>query len=246
MTTSLSAALGVGPGDIVSIVGAGGKTTTMYRICHELRARGVHTVSTTTTAIQRPRPHQSPILLLQDEAPDLLAVTSRALEAHGHATVVRRARRADKYEGIDVETTALLARVADVIVIEADGARHARIKAPAEHEPVVPPQTTVFLSVVGLHALGHSLRDVCHRPERAARLVNQPEDSRVSARTMAELLGSPLGGLKGRPPAARAWALLTHLTAENEAPARAIATGLKDSPFAGVVALSHTQVLPLP
>jgi molybdenum cofactor cytidylyltransferase len=243
----LSVLLDIDRGDTVSIVGAGGKTTTMYRLCDELRARGLRAVSSTTTAIQRPTPRQSPALLVQADTPDLLAATTHALNAWGHATVVRAARRADKYEGVDGPTVALLAGVADVVVVEADGARHLAIKAPAAHEPVVPSGTTVSLSVAGLHALGRPLHDVCHRPEIAARLVCQLEDAPVTPRTLALLLGSPEGGLKGRPREARAWALLTHLTPANRDLARTIAAELGDQHrYTGVLALSHTEIVRLP
>ena len=241
----LSAALSIAPGDIVSIVGAGVKTTTVYRLCRDLRARGLDVISTTTTAIQRPTPAQSPLLLLAEETPDLRAAVESALSVHGHVTVVSRARRADKYEGVDFPTVALLAGVVDVVVVEADGARHSAIKAPAEHEPPVPPGTTAFLSVAGLHALGRPLRDACHRPEIAARVAGQPEDSPVTADTLSRLLRSPHGGLKNRPERARAWALLTHLAPENEAEARAVATRLQGAGYTGAVTLSHDDLLAL-
>ena len=39
---------------------------------------------------------------------------------------------------------------ADVVIVEADGARHHMSKAPAEHEPVVPPQTNIALLVMSV------------------------------------------------------------------------------------------------
>ncbi len=243
--TTLSALLGIGAGDIVSIVGAGGKTTTMYRLCHELAAQELTAISTTTTAIMRPSRSQSPVLLVESELRDLIEATRDALAIHRHVTVVGGAPRPDKLAGVSRETVAALAAVADVVVVEPDGARHNAIKAPAEHEPVVPLQTTHFLSVAGLHALGRPLTSVCHRPELAARIASQQPDSVVTAATISRLLRSPEGGLKGRPERAAAWALLTHLTDENEEEARAVASCLTGKGYTGVLALSRERTLRL-
>lgn len=243
MTTELSEILHIGTGNLVSIVGAGGKTTTMYRLCHELAARGLRVISTTTTVIQRPTPRQSPLLILEAEAPDLLLAAREALGNHGHITVAGEAWRVDKLKGVSAGTAARLLSVADAVITEADGARHNRIKAPAEHEPVVPAETTHFLSVAGLHALGHPLVEVCHRPELAAAIAEQPLDSTVTVETLARLLGCASGGLKGRPEGAAAWALLTHLTDGTVEAARAVACRLQG--YTGVIALSPGDTLRL-
>lgn len=241
----LSSLLNIRAGSLVSIVGAGGKTTTMYRLCHELASRGLRVVSTTTTAIQRPLPRQSPLLLMESDLPDLHGAVREALDRHGHVTVGGRAWREDKLKGIGFHEAARLLDAADVVVIEADGARHKRIKAPAEHEPVVPPESSHFLSVAGLHALGQPLELVCHRPELAAAITGQPAEARVNSETLWRLLAAPGGGLKGKPEGAQAWALLTHLTDNNEEDARAIARHLRGVGHAGVVALSQAGALVL-
>ena len=56
---------------------------------------------------------------------------------------------------------------ADVVLIEADGARHLPLKLPASHEPVIRPETTAVLGVAGLSCIGKTLREVCFRAELA-------------------------------------------------------------------------------
>ncbi len=240
---SISSMLGLRSGDVVSIVGAGGKTTTMYRICTELRAGGLRVISTTTTAIQRPTSQQSPLLLISSAIPDPIAAIAAGLDAHGHITVVGKTRRADKFEGVSAAQIAAFRNLADIVVIEADGARHAAIKAPAEHEPAVPTFTTMCLSVSGLHALGRPLGEVCHRAERAAVLTGASLAAPVSGTTIAHLLASHDGGLRGLPVTGDAWAVLTHLQDENLALARDIGRALQHTRYRGTVGLSRDKAV---
>ena len=61
--------------------------------------------------------------------------------------------------------------LADIVLIEADGAKRMPCKAPAAHEPVLLPQCDTVLAVAGLSALRHPLREVCFRAELAAELL---------------------------------------------------------------------------
>ena len=49
-------ALRVRKGEVISFVGAGGKTTAMYRLGHELADQGWRVITTTTTMIRPPSP----------------------------------------------------------------------------------------------------------------------------------------------------------------------------------------------
>ena len=56
--------------------------------------------------------------------------------------------------------------LADEILIEADGAAHKAAKAPETWEPAVYEESDKVVIVMGLHAVGASVDEVCHRPER--------------------------------------------------------------------------------
>lgn len=60
---------------------------------------------------------------------------------------------------------------ADIVLLEADGAKRMPCKAPAAHEPVLLPESDVVLGVAGLYALGRPLREVCFRLEQACALL---------------------------------------------------------------------------
>src|SRR5215510_8040850 len=54
-------------GEMAALIGAGGKTTTMFRLAHELRAKSKKILVTTTTKIFKPRrPHVDRLFLVDD------------------------------------------------------------------------------------------------------------------------------------------------------------------------------------
>lgn len=106
-----------------------------------------------------------------------------------------------------------IVRIADQeavsLVVEADGARSHPIKAPAEHEPVIPAWATTVIVVVGLSVLGKPLSsEWVHRAERFEALTGLQQGQPVSPDAIAAMLVSPMGGLKGIPKGARIIALL--------------------------------------
>ncbi len=101
---------------------------------------------------------------------------------------------------------------ADYVLVEADGARRRPLKAPAAHEPVIPATAGVVVVVAGLDALGRTVGDAAHRPERVALLTGCSEDDRITPAVVAGVLGHDEGGLKGVPESARVVVALTKAT----------------------------------
>ena len=145
---------------VVALVGGGGKTTTMYALAREAREAGKTVIVTTTTHIL---PH--PGLFMTDENEP--AALKKLLDQYGILTVGRLDRK-DKMTGGDV---AACAAAADIVLSEADGARVRPLKAPADHEPVIPPQAAAVLALAGMDCLGRTVGDICHRPERVCALL---------------------------------------------------------------------------
>ena len=114
---------------MVALVGAGGKTSTLYALARQAADSGRTVVVTTTTHILR---HPG-LPLVEEPTPERLRA---ALEEHGVVTV-GTVFRGDKLSGAG--TPEELHRAADVVLVEADGAKRLPLKAPAEYEPVIPP-----------------------------------------------------------------------------------------------------------
>lgn len=161
----LAEALGVRSGDVVSLVGAGGKTTILYGLVTELRRLGLTVVATTTTHTQAPEsPTTAPPIVFASEEKNWLQSVRARLDRYGAVTVVGARKREDKLQGLKPAEIDPLRGMADCVVIEADGARGRSLKAPASHEPAVPEWSTLTVVVAGLDVLGRRLsEDTVHR-----------------------------------------------------------------------------------
>jgi molybdenum cofactor cytidylyltransferase len=241
---TLPAAFEIRPGELVSIVGGGGKTSLMFALAAALPGR---TVVTTTTRIFAAQMKLAPIVHLF-RAGDGKAVFALELGLAEYPYVLVVGEVAgEKASGVPVEIPGrLLARPdVDVVLVEADGSRMRPCKAPADHEPVIPPETTLVVPVAGLDALDGRIVEVAHRPERVAALTGLASDDRLTAGALAGLLVHPEGGLKDAPAGARVIPLLNKVENEGQLTAarRVARQMLQSSRVAQVVigAMKSTQ-----
>ncbi len=198
---------------LIAITGAGGKTTTMYTLAKELALQGKWVITTTTTQIFYPEPDDTDKLIIASETDVLLKAIEEAWQQYHRITVAGTVLRAEKLTGLRPEQPfeLLMKSGADVVIVEADGARHRLIKAPAEHEPVIPVQTNVALLLMSAQAINQPLSDkIAHRPELVAKLTGIHMGDILSPAVIARLLSSEQGALKYIPKTATAYLLITH------------------------------------
>ncbi|MCX7143370.1 MAG: selenium cofactor biosynthesis protein YqeC [Proteobacteria bacterium] len=159
-------AFGLEQSRLISLCGAGGKTTLMFALAREFIAAGARVLVTTTTKIAR------------DEADGWSSFNAASMER-----VLRTARRLlpergpqragalIAYSAVSVDgrrligfTPGLVDELAqsgrfDRILVEADGSARKPLKAPAAHEPVIPASTHALIIVAGINGLGLPLRE---------------------------------------------------------------------------------------
>lgn len=198
---SLAEQLGLGRGDVVALAGAGGKTTLAYRLAAEAHSAGLRVLVTTTTHMgARAEALVGPVIF-EAEGEERL---HEALATAGRATLLGRRLREDKIEGVSPEHVDELVRRADLVLVEADGARGRSLKVPAAHEPVVPPSTTLLLVLAALDVLGQPLGEACvHRLERVIEATGRAAGDAVDEVTLATALTHPSGYLSRVPPGCR-------------------------------------------
>jgi len=224
---------------LISIVGAGGKTTTMYTLASELAQRGGRVITTTTTQIFFPEPGQTGTLIVAAETPTLLEMISAAWQQYRRVTVAGAIIRADKLAGLQPGQPyeLLMHSGAGAVIVEADGARHRMIKAPAEHEPVIPTHTNIALLMMSAGAINQPLSaEVAHRPERIASVVDMSLGEILTPIRIARLVTSEQGALKHIPKDATTYLLITRASLTSQDTLKELVSLVRTSPrVAGVL-----------
>ena len=204
----LAQAFGIGDKEVVSLVGGGGKTTVMFRLAEELAEEGKRVVTTTTTRIFADQIALAPQHIVATDPEQAVRDVRDALREQKHVLVIGPGNPAEpgKAPGVAPELVDWIAGLdeVDVVIDEADGSRMRPLKAPGEHEPVIPSSTTLLVPVAGVDAIGAPLDDEhVHRAALAAALAGVPPGTIVDARILANIIAGAEGGLKNRPPHAR-------------------------------------------
>ena len=147
---------------VISLIGAGGKTSLMFRLAKEVAGSGKTVLTTTTTKIFMPDPDQSPVTIIEAIVDELIKKLKSYLNHYHHFSAGReRDAATGKLNGFSLDTINDLwqANLFDWIIVEADGAKRKSLKATGSHEPVVPRATSHLILVTGLDAVGKSLDD---------------------------------------------------------------------------------------
>lgn len=164
---SLSALLDVRVG-VTAVIGGGGKTTLLSVLGRELSRRRRVVLCTTTKIF-----------------PFLEIPCAKTTEELTHLTGERLICTGTQVPGTGKLTVppvpiSALMREFDYVLVEADGSAGRPLKAHAPHEPVIPPEASNVILVVGASGFGRPIREAAHRPERYAALAGAGLEDLVS------------------------------------------------------------------
>lgn len=166
---------GLKPG-VVSVIGSGGKTTLLSTLARELPGP---VILCTTTHIF---PFSEYPLISGEDAGALNAALARS-------RVVCLGQ-----PGKDGKLTApalsfsLLRELASWVLVEADGSKRLPAKAHETWEPVLPPERTRTICVLGATAFGQPIRQAAHRPAIYARLAGAPWSAVITPEMAARVI----------------------------------------------------------
>lgn len=166
--TSFLKAFKINKNDVVSLCGAGGKTTFLYKLATEARTREDKVLVTTTTKLFMPEafrydaidlsgdilfeppPQQPGIYFCGMGQPEDLKVTS-----------------------VSVEALQSKQELFDLILIEADGAAQKKLKGWKATEPVIPENTTKTIGIVDIQTLNQTIsKQLVHRLELFCQIID--------------------------------------------------------------------------
>lgn len=171
----------------ICLVGGGGKTTVMYELAAAWAACGSKVLVLTSTHILQPADGSF--------AADAAAVHN-LWQQRRYAVIGTPELSTGKLTLPPQSVYEALKLQADVILCEADGSRHHPCKVPAEHEPVLLPDSDIVLAFAGMDALGNSLQQACQRPQLAAELLGCGAEKILDAQMLTVLLLSEQGSRK--------------------------------------------------
>ena len=168
--SKLYALLGVEKG-VTAVIGSGGKTGLLAKLCQELPGTVILCTST------RIYPFDLPLIT---ERVDGLPFDKVCM-----GTPAEQGKLAAPQQSFEE-----LAELADYVLVEADGSRHLPFKAHLPHEPVIPSCARQTIQVVGTWALGRPVSEAVHRPERFMELSGCSWDDPVTPETLANVLNA--------------------------------------------------------
>lgn len=174
---------------VIAFVGAGGKTSTMYRLADKYAARGKKVIVTTSTHILKDEN------FIEIERAGELAHAGKELFASRPFLSVGKdeGRKIGSLAGEEIDR---LRDYADIVLVEADGAKRLPLKLPREGEPQIPDSCNLVFVCAGLDCIGETLESCCLRYEYAKSLFGWEPQHRVSEEDLAALLCDERGGLK--------------------------------------------------
>ncbi len=216
----LTDALGLRTREVISLAGAGGKTTLMFRLAKELFLAGKKVVTTTTTKILEPASGETISLFIHLDEKELKQFVHKHLDEYKHMTIARERLESGKLRGVSSDLVNDLwdSNKMDYMIIEADGASGRPVKAPREGEPVIPSSTTLVVAILGMDGVERELNEEnVFQAERVSKMTGIPVGGKMTDEAMAILVTHAEGIFKGAPPSSRVIAFLNKVDIPNRA-----------------------------
>ncbi|BDM64850.1 selenium-dependent hydroxylase accessory protein [Shewanella sp. NFH-SH190041] len=220
------------PSMVISLIGAGGKTSTLFWLANQYRQRQLSVLVTTTTKMYLPSSQQADYIISLSTSQNIpLPRRSSQIEylTGQHQLHIARSGISFAYQSLipeqcntnnslaqdvtplkvqgvapqDIDALAAMG-LFDVILVEADGAKHRWVKCPDSHEPALPRHSDIVIAVTGAEALGKPVSDRhIHRLARFSRITGCKAGERLTLMHLARLIRHPDGMFKQVPTGCR-------------------------------------------
>lgn len=181
---------------IISLVGGGGKTTIMYELAAYFAGQGKRVVCMTTTHILQPQLCFAQAAQAEPVYAANFAEVRQLWERGCYAVIGTMEAGTGKLVSPREELLRLALQESDIVLIEADGAKHMPCKLPAEHEPVLLEESDLVIAVVGLDALGNTLEEACFRWQLGRELFASSCNLLIDEDKLANIITSDRGSRK--------------------------------------------------
>lgn len=193
-------ALNIKEPTLITLIGGGGKTTTLFRLGEELRCLDERVVISTTTAIFMPDPSTYDIRIITKSVDE----AKRKINKNPNAKSILLGKEItpeNKLKGFTpYEMDEIYRENKDRwFLVEGDGSNGRSLKIPAKHEPQVPSSSCVTIILIGADIFGKEINEKnVHRHHLLNELIHKYGDN-VDKNLVLDLIFHPLGITKGIP-----------------------------------------------
>ncbi len=180
---------------LISFIGAGGKTTTMFNLATQYKKLNKKVLITTTTKIMFPTEANGCETYILDASNNPLLLNKIK---NGTITCLGKKPNFTKKKIIGIEPEYInkifAQKIFDSILVEADGAKQKPIKAPANYEPVIPQTATTVFGVIGMDSIGAAIEEKnVHRAEIFCQITDSKIGDIIDEKIIIKLILSKKG-----------------------------------------------------
>lgn len=174
--------------ELITIVGAGGKTSIMFNIAEKLAIIKKKVLVTTTTKIFKPNKKNVKVYL--GEAENLKCFNYNIIVA---GSKIIEKSKIKGYSNSDIDNI-FSKQIFDYILVEGDGARRKSIKAPRENEPIIPLNTNILIGVIGMDSYGKKIiEDNVFGLKEFLKITGKQKGEQIDINDIIKLITNPEG-----------------------------------------------------
>lgn len=179
-------------GLVLSIVGAGGKTSLMFTLAEELRTSNKVLVTTTTKIYSPERSAYDFICIGEENCSIYDDYNENGIYVYGNFI-----DGTDKLSALNKDFLDKKFKHFDYSIIEADGSKRKPIKGWREDEPVICKNTTKTIGILDITCIGKIVNDVnVHRVDHFINISSGKLGEEISIPMIGSLIAHPLGLFK--------------------------------------------------
>lgn len=184
---------------VLSLVGAGGKTSLLYYLANSEGSKGLNVVALTSTQMYKPDECFAPedgfygderVEVDPMELENFVNMTQMLKTAAGWNYYITGKVNNDtgKLHSPSQELYNILLTHNDLLIIEADGSKRKPLKTPRDNEPVIYDETDTILVIMGLSGLGLSIKDSCARADLVCEMLHKSMDDIITEKDIANII----------------------------------------------------------
>ena len=171
---------------IITLVGAGGKTSTIFELGKEFSNLNKKTIITTTTHMG----FDKDFILIEKDS-DIKRIKNILKKFF----LIKVGKKESEYKvkSLDFDLLKKIILLGDFILIEGDGSKNLPLKAPKDNEPVIIQETDLVIGLIGFDSLDKKIEETCHRPELVSKLLHKNIKENINIFDLVEIIKNKNG-----------------------------------------------------